>query len=446
MTPLSATAFALSTPRGAALPAALSHPPPPLYGSLHTVAHPPPRLPEAALAAINASLTARWARPHSRPLSAPADLVMRLLAGGCILAYPLAVGVFTLAPPPCCTRPRAPLLVALPVEGVFASRALSSARARCAVLLELPLLVRAVRRGGAATFTEWRIARLLPLWLLLDGVGGVLLGVAVLAAPPLALPSHHPLSIPALRAATHWLLGLPGGLKLNHFLAARLGGVVLAVLDAAAVGWAALSTWATPLSPLLRPAVACLCGVGGVGVAVGAAGDAVALSFLHVTLLHQGLRALHRLHWACLRSLWRMFRGVKQNLLRVRVDDLGGWLDPRQLVLGSLGLTLSAFLAPTLAAFYAVFAVAAGGVAVLQWVLAACAAAAAAGVGSVCGWVMEVVTGVAEPCEYVLEESGNPPRLVPTPGRGSGWGEWGVRGAGAASLGGYVDAWKGALS
>ena len=62
---------------------------------------------------------------------------------------------------------------------------------------------------------------------------------------------------------------------------------------------------------------------------------------------------LYRLQVCALGSLWRLFRGKKQNLLRHRVDSVAYDID--QLFVGTLLFTILLFLLPTTALYYFVF-------------------------------------------------------------------------------------------
>ena len=67
---------------------------------------------------------------------------------------------------------------------------------------------------------------------------------------------------------------------------------------------------------------------------------------------------LYRLQIYALASLWRLFRGKKWNVLRMRVDSAS--YDVDQLFIGTLIFTVLLFLLPTTLLYYVVFALVGG--------------------------------------------------------------------------------------
>lgn len=198
----------------------------------------------------------------------------------------------------------------------------------------------------------------------------------------------------ALRGGTRWLArGQPWGVKLNAPLAAKLGEGVTAVVDA----WAALRH-AAPLSDAAVLAPLRLCAtVGGASLALACGGDALALATLHLRLLSGQLVPLARALLAALASLWRLFRGLKHNALRGRVDSAG--FDEAQLLLGTLLFSALLFLAPTLLMFAGLAALCWGCAATvggaLQAAVAALNGASATAVGALAAaWLARVRTPV----------------------------------------------------
>ena len=76
---------------------------------------------------------------------------------------------------------------------------------------------------------------------------------------------------------------------------------------------------------------------------------------LHISLFYMISVKLYHVHIYVLKSLFYLFYGKKQNVLRRRVDDMYFELD--QLLMGTLIFTVLIFLLPTLFSFYLVYTV-----------------------------------------------------------------------------------------
>ena len=163
------------------------------------------------------------------------------------------------------------------------------------------------------------------------------------------------LHIDVLRAWVDWLMGLPAGLKLNHFAGRKIGGAVLTFIH----NWEYITTFLTPWEPAIVVAVG-LVGLGGCTLLLAVTADVLDLATIHLYTLHRNFQWLHNRQVALLGSLWNLFRGKKQNVLRRRVDSND--YDMAQLLLGTLFFTVVIFLGPTTLVYYAFFLAMYGGI------------------------------------------------------------------------------------
>lgn len=170
------------------------------------------------------------------------------------------------------------------------------------------------------------------------------------------------------RSMAAWLMAWPAGLKLNAPLARFMGELFL---------WL-LSVW-DQLIALVRPHLVELVlfiassGFFGLTMILALLSDLISLSSMHFSLFHRVAARIHAWQLAALSSLFLLFRGKKDNVLRKRVDAQDYGLD--QLVVGTILLTTLVFLAPTVWSYHALFSVCRGGVVVLLTVVEGIAAA-----------------------------------------------------------------------
>ncbi|KAH7322809.1 glycosylphosphatidylinositol-N-acetylglucosaminyltransferase complex, subunit PIG-Q/GPI1, variant 2 [Stachybotrys elegans] len=158
-------------------------------------------------------------------------------------------------------------------------------------------------------------------------------------------------TVEALQRSISWLMGWPAGLKLNGELAAFLGDLFLWVIDY----W---SNCIDLLTPSL-PRIVWFIGVSSfAGASMPIAMFSDLLSALTVHIYYFYLASARIFHWqlTILRSLFHLFRGKKQNVLRNRIDSCDYDLD--QLLVGTILFTLLFFLLPTVVVFYLNFAIA----------------------------------------------------------------------------------------
>lgn len=189
---------------------------------------------------------------------------------------------------------------------------------------------------------------------LLVGIGACVILAYTPWAVRLVLTAIHTggeiLHIDVLRAWIDWLMGLPAGLKLNHFAGKKIGGAVLSFID----WWEYVTTFLTPYEPAIVMTVG-LVGLGGMSLLLAMASDVLSLATIHLYTLYSQFAWLHNQQMSLLSSLWKLFRGKKQNVLRNRVDSND--YDVAQLLLGTLFFTVVFFLFPTTLVYYAFFLV-----------------------------------------------------------------------------------------
>ena len=174
-------------------------------------------------------------------------------------------------------------------------------------------------------------------------------------------------TVDALRRSILWLMGWPAGLKLNGELAAFLGDLFLWVIDY----WASkeililpvndsanLPDCVTTLGPHL-PRIVQFVGyssIVGASMPISMVSDFTSVLTIHIYSFY--LASARIFHWqlTILQSLFHLFRGKKQNVLRNRIDSCDYDLD--QLLVGTILFTLLFFLLPTVVVFYLNFAIA----------------------------------------------------------------------------------------
>lgn len=169
-------------------------------------------------------------------------------------------------------------------------------------------------------------------------------------------------------AAVGKLARAPGGFKLHPTLAAFLGThlahaarlhtSLCAAAASHVLAWltalAAAPLWARSLAACVLGCVGAVLGVSGL---LDAAADVLALAHAHLLAARAALALTWRGTRRALQCLWRLFRGLKWNPLRARVDSCRFALD--ELLAGTLLFVLLCCLAPTVLAHHVLACVAA---------------------------------------------------------------------------------------
>lgn len=150
---------------------------------------------------------------------------------------------------------------------------------------------------------------------------------------------------------THWLMAWPAGFKLNTQLAQFMGDVTIWII------WAWHSLLSTVLSDRISRSVIRIIAIsgflGGATIQISLVIDLFTFMSFHLFLLYRIFARVYYQQYSVLLSLFRVFRGLKFNVLRNRVDH--GDHDVHQLLLGTILFTVVLFLLPTVFAFYIVF-------------------------------------------------------------------------------------------
>eukprot|EP00041_Stephanoeca_diplocostata_P005295 m.59352 g.59352 ORF g.59352 m.59352 type:complete len:382 (+) comp15690_c0_seq2:136-1281(+) len=192
------------------------------------------------------------------------------------------------------------------------------------------------------------------LVVLLDAVLGLLLQPITETYVNLVLQHAGP-ALSSIAATIRIVLGglsdAPLGLKLNIPVATMLSDASIFLLDV----W---MTYLHNVLPFLSGAVQFIlkhvCPLMGVSFILTVLHDAFVVSTLYLTCFYLYSKTLYGMQHSVLMAMYRLFRGLKYNPLRHRVDSCTYSVD--QLLLGTTVFTVSLFLHPTILAFHLSFA------------------------------------------------------------------------------------------
>ena len=148
-----------------------------------------------------------------------------------------------------------------------------------------------------------------------------------------------------LQNKIYWLLGYPAGFKPNLNLAHFLGNIVLELINI----WNYLTTFMTEIRYGIISYVS-LVGLFGFSVQIAAINDFIFLCSGCLLLIYSGFAFLYRNTLKMIRTLFKLFRGRKYNVIRQRDDDSDFGI--AELYLGVFIITLIIFLLPTVAIYY----------------------------------------------------------------------------------------------
>ena len=169
-----------------------------------------------------------------------------------------------------------------------------------------------------------------------------------------ALAERYSAYAAVLARAVQWLMRAPAGLKLHPTLGGFLGRSLAIYAEAHTAAVSALLESFDAASPAFWRVsgvlLSLLCGAIGVSGLLDIASDALLAAHWHLFVSAFVLGATWRGVRRVLLSLWRLFRGLKWNPLRGRVDTCRFSLD--ELLLGTLAFVLLCFLAPTIFVFH----------------------------------------------------------------------------------------------
>ncbi|XP_022659358.1 uncharacterized protein LOC111249585 isoform X2 [Varroa destructor] len=216
------------------------------------------------------------------------------------------------------------------------------------------------RRSGATSYLEhhsalvklvlvfrsFSVGKELLILLLLDALLGIWLGPRLCWWWPRALES----AVPQVRRIVAWLrAGTPLGLKLNPQVNQALAKFFTCHVNM----WHVYVDVMLPSLRTLTDAVAarpCL----PLSVQCSLICDIITLATVHVYCFYGYMCKIYSVWLSALVALLRIFRGLKWNPLRQRVDSLA---DSDPVLLGPIILTILVFLSPTVFLYYVVFSI-----------------------------------------------------------------------------------------
>ena len=165
------------------------------------------------------------------------------------------------------------------------------------------------------------------------------------------LLSHIDSVVRSMILLLDWLMGVPAGLKLNYNLTAFLGRFFMYHIWL----WAEYLKLAGQHFDVIFGTIAIFGLPGGASLQIALIQDALKIFLLHIYCFYIYSSRLFFLTCYSLQALWRLFRGLKWNTLRKRVDHAS--YDNTQLFVGTLLFAILLFILPTVFLYYLVFAI-----------------------------------------------------------------------------------------
>lgn len=145
-----------------------------------------------------------------------------------------------------------------------------------------------------------------------------------------------------------WFNNSPGGVKLNPMITQKMGALVRFLIRIATMYYRASHFLLLPACHL----IACL-GAAGFSIQIGMMIDTFRIVTWPANLSHMLFSSLFGFMIRLLHSLWLLFRGQKQNVLRDRVDTCE--YDPSALSFGIMLFSIMVFALPNFAAYHYLF-------------------------------------------------------------------------------------------
>ncbi|OQR74679.1 hypothetical protein BIW11_08909 [Tropilaelaps mercedesae] len=198
----------------------------------------------------------------------------------------------------------------------------------------------------ALTFRNFSLGKELAVLLLLDTLLGIWLGPVLCSWWPMTLES----AVARVRRVVAWLrAGTPLGLKLNPQVNQALAKFFTCHVNM----WHVYVDVLLPSLRALTDAVAAHPYVP-LSIQCSLVCDITTLTTVHVYCFYGYMCKLYSVWLSALFALLRIFRGLKWNPLRQRVDSLA---DSDPVLLGPIILTILVFLSPTVFLYYVVFSI-----------------------------------------------------------------------------------------
>ncbi|CCI43596.1 unnamed protein product [Albugo candida] len=163
--------------------------------------------------------------------------------------------------------------------------------------------------------------------------------------------------IELLQANVLWLMGSPAGFKLNVPLASIFGNGIILWLDVCRFFFDFISVIPkmTASYPFFNKSIGWIWSHVGLTIKLSLILDLVYYSTWNSRYIFNYFMMLNMLQMKFLKTLWRLFLGLKLNVLRKRIDSCD--YDIPELLLGTLLFTIVVFLMTTYLVFFAFFAI-----------------------------------------------------------------------------------------
>ncbi|TMW67271.1 hypothetical protein Poli38472_012387 [Pythium oligandrum] len=231
-------------------------------------------------------------------------------------------------------------------------------------IANLPRSFRYVYRSKKANQSNAAAPSYIGLWdtivsLALDAIAGYFFSTLIFTylSTQISTFVHPSMIYSSLREYIVWLMDAPAGFKLNLPLATIMGNGILLCLDL----WEFLlesvlshslletvmsTTWTSVVLKLLWTHM-------GLSLQLSLLSDVLGLVTWNSYWVYLYFTKLNAVQFALLGSLWKLFLGKKNNVLRKRVDS--SEYDVNQLLIGTLMFTILSFLAATNSVFFVFF-------------------------------------------------------------------------------------------